>query len=70
MTGVGVSGVSGVCQVGLRNLTQLEASPLLGCGVGVSGVSGFSRADACVRAHFHSGLLVCCGAAFVFLACE
>lgn len=60
MTGLGVSGVSGVCQVGLCNLTQLEASRLLGCWVGVSGVSGFSRAGACMRAHFHSGLLVCC----------
>lgn len=57
MTGMCVSGVLGVCQVGLRNLTQLQAAPLLGCWVGVSGVSGFSRADACMRAHFHSGLV-------------
>lgn len=41
MTGIGVSGVLGVCQVGLCNLTQLQAAPLLGCGAGVSGVSGF-----------------------------
>ena len=57
MTGMGVSGVLGVCQVGLRNLTQLQAASLLGCVVGVSGVSGFSRADACMCAHFHSGLV-------------
>ena len=50
MTGMGVSGVLGVCQVGLRNLTQRQAAPLLGCGVGVSGVSGFRvRTRVCVR---------------------
>ena len=60
MTGTGVSGVLGVCQVGLCNLTQLQSAPLLGCWVGVSGVSGFPRADACMRAQFDNGLLVCC----------
>lgn len=35
MTCMGVSGLLGVCQVGLRNLTQLQAAQLLGCGVGV-----------------------------------
>ena len=60
MTGVGVSGVLGVCQVGLCNLTQLYASPFQGFAAGVLGVSGLSRAGACMRAQFDSGLLVCC----------
>jgi hypothetical protein len=40
MTGLGVSGVLALCWVGLRNLTQLEASPRMACVGGVSGVSG------------------------------
>lgn len=60
MTGIGVSGVLGVCQVGLCNLTQLYAAPFLAFRVGVSGVLGLSRAGACMRAQFDSGLLVCC----------
>ncbi|MDT4825564.1 hypothetical protein D3C80_1503810 [compost metagenome] len=58
MTGATVSGVSGVCQVGSCNLTQLEAAWLLTCGVGVSGVSGLTRVRACVCAFFN-GLFGC-----------